>query len=63
MSRCRYRDLPLFHGLQQSCLNLGGRPVHHIGKYYVGEDRTRLKLKPLLGILSQVHFGPGDVGG
>ena len=46
----------------RAACTLAGAPVDLVGEDDVGEDGTRLKLKPVLGVLTEVRLGTRDVG-
>ncbi|MCY1409883.1 hypothetical protein D9M71_252420 [compost metagenome] len=54
-------DLPLFHGFEQCCLDLGRGPVDFIGQNQVAEQRPGLELHLVLAVDLLQHFGTRDV--
>ena len=60
MGASGYGYLPFFHGLQQSGLYLGRRPVDLVGQHDVGEDRPPMRSEVLRA--GVVDLGADDVG-
>ncbi|MNE18192.1 hypothetical protein D3C80_1112120 [compost metagenome] len=57
------RDLPLLHGLEQGCLDLGRGTVDFVGQNQVAKQRPRLEADDILPIGLVQHLGTGDVRG